>query len=667
MRDCLWIVLFSIIWPLLLTPAAAAKGNRHPRKLEASQCEAASKAAGSWHSKPEGMPCIQGATITVTVLDSSTGEELPARCSVIDTWGYSRRPLTAALYHTAEGGYFYTSGTFDLFIPVGTTLIRIGRGPEYEPIIDSVQVLGDTTLVYSLNGVADMSDLNWYSGDCHVHINHSGGTYTLEPEDAHLLGRAEDINVVNCLDQDYYFTGAPDSSSSTECIVYMSEEYRSGTYGHMGLLGLKQLWFPQWSHWWPMNLHVAEAIHMQAGGLVIPAHPVTTDDFSQIDQWPGTGLALELPVDVARGEVDAFEVMSYSNYLSGGIELEMWYRLLNCGFKLPACAGTDAGVNRAHDRPLGAFRTYVHIPDGEFNFENWAAQLAKGKTFVTNGPLITRFDLKGLMPGDSLSLPEASWRILGWLSVQSAHPIDKAEIITNGEVLHTFIPGGDQRSISTPFALHIDSSMWVAARVTGVDTSWHLVGDTLFAHTSPVYFRIGEARIVKQEDAEFFVEWIEDLESLAEEEGEWPDSSAASRAFNELAWAREYYASLAGIATHVEHHRPAAFTHELLLKQNTPNPFSLGTTIEFSLPFSDASAKLPSSMSQAEVTQTSLAIYDVRGKVVRTLFRGELPPGMHKLYWDGNDNRGKQVASGVYFCRLQSGDHTSSRKMILVR
>lgn len=84
-----------------------------------------------------------------------------------------------------------------------------------------------------------------------------------------------------------------------------------------------------------------------------------------------------------------------------------------------------------------------------------------------------------------------------------------------------------------------------------------------------------------------------------------------------------------------------------------PNPFNPRCYIEFSLPGDGA--------------RSLLAIYDVSGRLVRTLFEGKADGSSRQLIWDGADGRGKQASSGVYFARLQSGTHESSFKLVLLR
>ncbi len=656
------VVLFGILPVFLPARQTAAAGN--PTTVDMT---------GRLPDPDSGQPpSLVLSTLTVTVLDAAGQDTLVTRCSVLNlvrgSWYPTFPPFQTVFYHTSEGGYFYSSGTFTVNVPAGTTMVRIGRGPEYTPISSTLVTSGDTTVSYQLSRTIDMSDCGWYSGDCHVHIAHSGGVFQLEPEDALFLGRAEGLGVVNCLDNGFFFTGGPDPVSTPDCIVYMSEEYRSGTWGHLGLLGLSQIFRPDWSHWWPLNLDVAFIIQFQPGAAVIAAHPVSTDDFQSFDSWPGNGLARELPVDIIGGDIDAFEVLSYSNCHPGNIELDMYYRLLNCGFKLAAAAGTDAGMNRNHDRPLGGFRTYVHIPDGPFTFETWLAGLKKGRTFITNGPLITRFDLQGLLPGDSLRLPGGIYRVCGRLSAQCDYPMGKVEIIQNGEVALSFEIEDGRDRIDESFHLFIDRSCWIAARITGVDSMWHVIGDSLFAHTSPIYFQLDRQRVVVEEDAEYFVDWIEDLEALAQTQGEWPSPRDSIRIFGLFAGAREFYSGLAGLASGAGPLDYRLGAPGLLLRQNRPNPFSTGTWIEFVLPETGSAGSLTlSGPKSGRRARTDLTIYDVRGRAVKHLFGGELPPGRHRCAWDGRDDRGKPVASGVYFYRVQSGGLKTSLKMLLIK
>ncbi len=90
----------------------------------------------------------------------------------------------------------------------------------------------------------------------------------------------------------------------------------------------------------------------------------------------------------------------------------------------------------------------------------------------------------------------------------------------------------------------------------------------------------------------------------------------------------------------------------VMLRPNYPNPFNPGTTIPFTLPSAGT---------------VSLAVYDISGRVVRTLAAGTKAAGEHAASWDGRDEGGSPVASGVYFVRIEAGGESAARKILLLK
>jgi len=88
------------------------------------------------------------------------------------------------------------------------------------------------------------------------------------------------------------------------------------------------------------------------------------------------------------------------------------------------------------------------------------------------------------------------------------------------------------------------------------------------------------------------------------------------------------------------------------LAQNYPNPFNNSTQFVFVLPFSD---------------NITLNIYNTNGRLVKTLAHGFYTTGSHKLHWDGTDELGLEVPSGIYFYQLNAGNQTMHKKLILIR
>ncbi len=93
--------------------------------------------------------------------------------------------------------------------------------------------------------------------------------------------------------------------------------------------------------------------------------------------------------------------------------------------------------------------------------------------------------------------------------------------------------------------------------------------------------------------------------------------------------------------------------------QNFPNPVHGGrTSIAYGVPSADAAS--------GAVTRTSLRFYDVRGRLVRTLVDGLVPPGRYQVSWDGKDDRGAAVSPGVYFYEYAAGATRMQKKALLI-
>ena len=105
---------------------------------------------------------------------------------------------------------------------------------------------------------------------------------------------------------------------------------------------------------------------------------------------------------------------------------------------------------------------------------------------------------------------------------------------------------------------------------------------------------------------------------------------------------------------------PLSLIDDYLLRQNYPNPFNPATTIKYELPVGG----------KAELT-----IFNLLGQEIRTLVNAQQPAGAHQVQWDGRDESGKEVTSGIYFYQLKAGDpstgsgqsFTETKKMVLLK
>ena len=101
---------------------------------------------------------------------------------------------------------------------------------------------------------------------------------------------------------------------------------------------------------------------------------------------------------------------------------------------------------------------------------------------------------------------------------------------------------------------------------------------------------------------------------------------------------------------------------EFALEQNYPNPFNSGTAISFRV------AGLPGvDLPETGEIPVVLRIYNSVGQRVRTLVDERTRPGRHHRIWDGRNDDGQAVPSGIYFCELQTPGREASRQLVLVR
>ena len=89
-----------------------------------------------------------------------------------------------------------------------------------------------------------------------------------------------------------------------------------------------------------------------------------------------------------------------------------------------------------------------------------------------------------------------------------------------------------------------------------------------------------------------------------------------------------------------------------VLHQNFPNPFNPTTIIRYAI---------------AQAGDVTLRIYDATGALVKDVYRGHRIPGVYEAGWNGDNNQGHKVASGIYFYRLRAVNFTQTRKMVLLK
>jgi hypothetical protein len=140
---------------------------------------------------------------------------------------------------------------------------------------------------------------------------------------------------------------------------------------------------------------------------------------------------------------------------------------------------------------------------------------------------------------------------------------------------------------------------------------------------------------------------------------EHPDTFYAHLDFTDLIQkgiiAQRLYDSLLRTSTYVEETELSP-PEDFSLTQNYPNPFNPKTGIKYTV-----------GSKQSQIIPVSLKVYNILGQLVATLVDEAKKPGSYEVIWDGKDYKGKDVASGIYFYQLKSGEFTQTKKMVLLR
>lgn len=510
--------------------------------------------------------------LTITVLGPA-GEPAPARVFVTGGDGRAYAP-DAAWMHAEdnfvrsegkfEAHYFHSNGTAELALPAGRVNVEVMKGFEYEIEKRSLEIAAGEHLQLNvrLKALVTPPDQHsqWLSGDLHVHMNY-GGAYRNTPANLVAQETAENLflieNLVVNKEQRIpdiaYFRTTADPASATGHWLFHGQEFHTPYWGHMGLLNLTRNYLlPDYAAYGdtaaaslaPSNATVADLTHEQQG-LVGYVHPfdVVVDPVTDPTLTHGQPLdeALELPVDVALGKVDYIEAMGFSDHR---MTADVWYRLLNCGFRLPTGAGSDTMANYASLRgPVGLVRVYARVPKGAVKVSDWLASLKQGHTFATNGPLLG-FTLGGKELGDELKLPagESKVKFKAWM--RSMVPVDHLEVVCNGRVARDLKVNGSRQSADVEDTVPLTRSGWCLLRASSDKPEHPVLDDYVYATTSPIYVNVPGSAPESAGDAAFFIAWIDRLVEAAKSNHEWNTDAEKISVLKTLDQARQVYVRL---------------------------------------------------------------------------------------------------------------------------
>lgn len=505
--------------------------------------------------------------ISIRVLDPA-GRTAPARLSVTDASGKFYAPHHSWIHaddgfdgtgQTMEAHYFYSAGVSVIQVPVGRIAIRAARGFESRSDEKVIDVGAGPSMPVEIQlkplNFRAIGTGHWSSGDLHVHMNY-GGTY--RNDEHHLLQQAaaEAVDYVHELTvnkeqrfpDESFAIFDKESSQGREAQFVQGQEFHTSYWGHRGILRLKNnLLLPGYAGYpntaaaslYPMNADVYEMAHSQ-GALVGAVHPFDSvpDPFAK----PAQRITDELPVDVALGKLDYMEIVGFSDHKSTA---EVWYKLLNLGFKLPAGGGTDATTNYAAPirGQVGFNRVYVWTPEWPANIDTWIDELKQGRTFATNGPLI-EFKLGGEMVGSERKFDSPQPAVPFSVKLRSIVPVDHLEIVCNGKVVKTLPTDAAKESADITGSLPLQESGWCVLRAWSEKAEYPVMDNYSYATTSPVYVTIAGKRAYSKKDAEYFQAWIDRIIEITSQYPDWNSPAEKEYVLKRLREARTVYEQL---------------------------------------------------------------------------------------------------------------------------
>jgi hypothetical protein len=253
--------------------------------------------------------------------------------------------------------------------------------------------------------------------------------------------------------------------------------------------------------------------------------------WSQARQEHSTVCYGEPLADLLLGQVDALEVAEQPH--DPADRLALWYLLLNCGLRVPLVGSSGKDANAV---ALGAIRTYARLQSGEdFNYKNWIEAVRSGRTFITNGPLLS-LSVDGRDPGSVLTMSPAGGKVTVQATARSAVPFEQLQLVLNGSVVAGVqATGAPIASAELLLDLPIDEPCWIAARCPKTAPNQRAL-----AHSSPVYVDVPGAPFPRDEDAvlEFAAE-LDHLTSWAQYHARCPEEKDRERLMNVFRSARE--------------------------------------------------------------------------------------------------------------------------------
>ena len=247
----------------------------------------------------------------------------------------------------------------------------------------------------------------------------------------------------------------------------------------------------------------------------------------------GLGVAKGFPVDVALGTVDAYEWSASSRG-----QLRVWHHALNNDFQVTPTGGEDSISNLHVAKVVGSLRTFAYT-GRRFSASAWLDALRAGRTFFSSGPLL-EFEINGRKPGECVRLGPEGGRIKLSAVVRSIAPLSKVVIHHNGEEYSEIPLSADGLEARYAEEAAVRESGWFSLYAEGPRTDVMDV-DYPQAATNAIRVYVGDQKIRDRTSAEYFIEWVNKLETMAEKWPWWRSQRERNHVLAQFERAREVY------------------------------------------------------------------------------------------------------------------------------
>jgi hypothetical protein len=471
------------------------------------------------HAAPFRAPDEAAAILSVKVVDAETRQVIP--CTV--TIRTSKGEILAG--HASFAGGFRSLGQFEKEVPPGETTLVVSRGFDDIAVERKLNLApGERQeLTLELKRRAGLRGQGWVCGDSHDHMIHGEKQVTVDFAYVAMAGRAAGLDYMS-LAQEWNLASPTPAKLQEVCDKVSTEEFKLT----WNMEAPKNYWRGDVSHClghgWTLAMQgytpdgrdaIAELRKLSAhdyetektpapnfeshalihslGGIVSYTHPAR----EWRGRWGGEGgfpveenkfvsnLAQELPFDTVVGPTyDTLDILMRTEEKEVNQKAQqLWFMLLNHGYRIAATASTDSCFDRPGGGDPGRVRVYTHVGNNS-GLSEIAEAMRRGRNFVSSGPLLL-FTIDQYQIGDVI--PIRSPRKLlahlsAWAGGELGERLSRLELIRNGEVLRTFdVPEGRTQA-SIDVELEEKDTAWYIARCWG--SSEHQV-----AITNPIYFQ----------------------------------------------------------------------------------------------------------------------------------------------------------------------------------